>query len=1004
MKQSSLVIAILIIARFCAWSQPANDDCINAILLEDLSDWCSEVGFYSTVGATTSIEASACLPATGQDIWFRFTAIATNLNIRALGDVVDIYGVTAFSKGTLQRPGLALYSGTCENLQLIDCDLDNGDHIAEIYVDDVVPNGDYYLRVSSAPENVGTFQLCLSSFNLVPQPESDCPTGVVLCDKSSFFVPNIQGNGRIPNEVNTSCLTAEDNSAWYKWVAGSSGSLGFTITPNHPGDDIDFAVFEMPNGLNDCADMIEIRCMASGANGVNPFGPFVAAPIDQWDQCTGPTGLRVTENDFSEQAGCNENTDNNFVASFNMEEGKAYALVVLNFSATGHGFSLEFSGTGEFLGPTADFVTDDIDGTICFGEPVTFFDQSSFGNLAIRAWQWNFGENAIPQTGEGAGPHQVVYTSGGEKSIALTVESETGCLVTEIGSVIVEQPFDVLADITDQSCPESQDGRIELAISSGSNVTSIIWENGQTGPVLEDVDPGEYQVTITNFNGCDTTISFAVESPMPLEIEEIITRPSCGGGADGQITLNVNGQAPPFQFDFGTGFSPSNTASGLIADIYDIVIADDNGCITEVSVPLGEINIELDPDFDPITPPTCFGFNNGQVEIRISGGNGGYAFFYNGQIIPGDQNVFDNLSAGLFDLSIRDGSNCLGFVQLDIPQPDSLVVNLDTSDISCFGANDGQITPLVAGGTGTYSFNWPDIMVSDSVADGLSQGQYQLLVTDQNGCVANAEALITEPPPLGILIDSTLDNICFGQANGAIYFDGFGGSPPFQYSIDGNNFSETLAFQGLRAGTYTISIRDNRGCINTQEAMILEPEALLVDAGRDTSVNLGFSVQLLATHQPSGKPVDYQWQPEGDCSDCQFQEVMPLISTFYVVTIVDDDGCTASDSVEVAVFANRPVYIPNAFTPDGDGRNDRVTIYTGAAGQQVRGIRTFHIFDRWGEEVFEGRNLNLNDESVGWDGTFKGQPMNPGVFVYVAEVEFIDGSMLQFEGDITLIR
>ena len=1003
MKQL-LQVLFVIGLPILSWSQPGNDDCDRAITLENLTNWCSATGEFTNVAATRSVQdAPRCFGEASSDIWFRFEAPATNANIRVLGDVVDIYGVTAFSKGTLTNPALALYSGSCDDLELITCTQDDGDHIAEIFAEDLVPSGIYFLRVSTSAPNAGTFQLCVSSFNLVPDPISDCPTGVVLCDKSSFFVPNIQGNGNIENEVNTSCLTQENNSTWYKWVAGTSGTLGFTIVPNNPGDDLDFALFELPNGLNDCSGMIELRCMASGANGVGFGIPFIAAPFDQWDQCVGPTGLRAGESDVSELAGCNENTDNNFVSTINIEEGKAYALVVLNFSATGHGFSLEFAGTAEFLGPQADFVTDDLDGTICFGEPVTFFDQSSFGNLSIVEWQWNFGEGASPQTIMGPGPHQVRYTQGGVKSIALTVESETGCLVTEIGSLIVEEPFEVAADITDQTCPESVDGRIALDISSGSNVTSILWNNGLTGRLIENLEPGDYQVIIANFNGCDTMIPYTVESPMPLEIENIITRPSCGGGADGSITLNVIGQAPPFQFDFGNGFGSNNTASNLDAAIYEIAIMDDNGCITDLNVELGEINVDLDPNFDPIQPPSCYGFSDGQVEIRIEGGERPYALFYNGQIRMEDQNIFSNLPAGLFNLTVRDGGNCLGFIQLDIPQPDSLIINIDTVDISCFGADDGILTPQLFGGTPGYNYSW-NFGSTDSVVTSLSAGQYQLNVTDANGCSITAGAFVTEPAPLGIIIDSTRDAICFGDATGAIFFDGFGGSPPFQYSIDGSTFTDQLSFEGLTAGVYSVSIRDDRGCINMLESEIFQPDQLIVDAGMDTAIDLGFSTQLLATLQPLGKPVDFLWSPNGNCLDCPFNEVSPLRSTTYTVQIVDEDGCIAVDSVEVLVFANRPIYIPNSFSPNGDGFNDFLTVYGGIAVERVQGIRKLQIFDRWGETVFLGHDLTIGDENMGWDGNHRGQPMNPGVFVYLAEVLFIDGSILHFEGDVTLIR
>ncbi|NND07170.1 MAG: T9SS type B sorting domain-containing protein [Saprospiraceae bacterium] len=997
------LLGLMLMMAIGLFAQPGNDECIDAIELTNIANWCSDPAEFGTAGSSISVQDQPrCFGAGDGDVWFRFFSISTNLNIRVIGDIVDIYGVTEFSKGTLREPRLALYGGSCDALTLLTCDQDDGDHISEIYAENVVPNSEYYLRISGA--SPGTFQLCISSFNLVPEPNSDCGSGVVLCDKSSFFVPNISGDGEDGNEVNTSCLTSEDNSAWYKWVAGKSGSLGFVITPNNPGDDIDFAVYELPNGISDCGDKIELRCMASGANGnVEIFGGFVADPFVEWDECTGPTGLRIGDPDATEAPGCNTGVDNNFVSAIELVEGRAYALVVLNFSASGHGFSLDFGGTGEFLGPQADFSTDDPDGTICFNEPVFFFDESTFGDLAITQWDWNFGENAVPQTASGIGPHQVRYTGGGIKSIALTVESETGCLVTNIGTLIVEEPFNIKADVVHQSCPEVIDGTIALDIESGSAVTSILWSNGQTGRVISELMPGLYEATISNFNGCDTLLQFEVEAPLPLEINNIITRPSCGGNDDGSIALEVEGQAPPFLFDFddGNGFRLNNTRSGLVAGIYDVTIQDNSGCTTEVSVLLGEINVELDPTYSPTRPPTCFGFNDGQIEVRVVGGDLGYAYDWNvdGNYVP--DSIYTPVGAGTMLLRIRDQANCVGFLAFEVEQPDELQVFLDTVNISCFAAADGSIEPTVTGGTEAYDFTWSN-GTKDRVAVALDVGEYSVTVRDQNGCQTTANAFVAEPPLLDVLIDSTRDVLCFGDRSGQVFVSANGGNAPFSIAVDGGNFLDERNFTGLAAGAHIITVRDGRGCTIDRSFQILQPEPLIVEAGQDTTIDIGFVAQLLATHEPLGKPVSYQWSPPTDCN-CPVPQVKPVRTTTYEVTILDDDGCSVSDSVTVFVFLNRPVFIPNSITPNEDGFNDRLAVYGGNAVAQ-NGVKKLQIFDRWGEMVWEGKNLPLNDETVGWDGTYRGRPLNPGVFVYLAEVQFLDDSILTFEGNITLVR
>lgn len=1012
MKHLRLIILFLLPLGLLA--QPTNDECANAIELTDVNNWCSDAGAFNNSSATQSGQAAPrCLLSNGtfKDVWFTFNATGTDLNVRVIGLIDKEPG------GTMSNPEVSVYRGDCSSLTELGCNSDafNAGFV-ELLLDKITPGGTYFIRISGRNNSSGTFQLCVNSFNNVADPSSDCPTGVVLCDKSSFVVEALTSSGSIQDEADNTCLdrnnqfdsreNSELNSAWYKWVAGSTGTLTFTITPNNPADDIDFGVFELPNGLNDCGGKQLLRCMASGEQGGCDFSI--------WEPCTGPTGLRVSSSDDIETAGCNINdpcvplfvgqNDDNFVSAIQMEAGKAYALIVNNFTQSGSGFSIDFGGTGEFLGPEADFITDDLDGTVCFGDPVTFFDQSTFGDLNITSWNWNFGEGAVPQQATGPGPHRVDYTSGGIKSIALTVESETGCLVTTIGTVIVEDPFEIQADIVHQTCPESMDGSITLAVNSGSTITNIQWSNGRSGNALVNLAPGEYTAVITNFNGCDTMVTYNIEAPMPLEIEEIITRPSCGGGSDGSITLSISGQAPPFLFNFnrGGGFQSSNSLNGLPAGIYPIEIQDANGCITEVTVPLGEINIELDPDFNPVTPPTCFGFTDGVVEIRVINGQAPFTYDWNmdGNYVP--DNILSGVGAGPFFAGVRDAMNCLGFVALDISQPEELMVDLDTTDISCFGETDGLVTPVVTGGTSGYQYSWSN-GTTDSVADNLISGQYFLTVTDANGCQTAGAAFVDEPPELLITVDSTRDVICYGDRTGSVYFIGNGGSPPFTFSIDGSNFQEVSSFQNLPAGNYNLTIKDHRGCTQVADVEIRQPAPLTVNAGPDTTIDLGFTATLLASHQPVGKPVLYTWTPSEslDCDSCPFPVARPVTTTTYTVSVTDDAGCTAMDQVTILVFLNRPVFIPNSITPNGDGYNDKLAIYGGAAARLVRKIQ---IFDRWGEMVYEGQDLLLNDETQGWDGTYKGQTLNPGVFVYLAEIEFIDASILQFEGDITLIR
>ncbi|RMF20220.1 MAG: hypothetical protein D6765_17145, partial [Bacteroidetes bacterium] len=419
------MVLVWVLGAGGASAQPRNDACAEAVLLTNLQGWCSPEGAYHNRDAAGSPVKGDCFPSmfgSNPDVWFRFTAIGNTLHISVKGRMAE------GPKGSLERPQIALYEGGCGGRQ-VSCNSDNlGYGIVESFATDLVIGATYYLQVSGRNGSEGSFQLCINNFNAVPSPSSDCSSAVVLCDKEGFTVPSLTGAGRNRHELNGICLQEENSSSWYKWTCDQPGTLTFTLTPVNPSDDIDFAVFLLPDGLDGCPEKIPLRCMASGEN--------LNAPPSSWAACTGATGLRDGALDFEESAGCAFG-DDNFLAPLVMEAGKSYALVVQNFSRTGSGFSIEFGGTGTFVSPKAHFYLSKR--TIEVGQPLGLRDASTFPG-GIVGWDWNFGEGASPQKSSRQGPHKVVYRSPGKKSIRLTVATANGCQVTVVRTVTVVEP------------------------------------------------------------------------------------------------------------------------------------------------------------------------------------------------------------------------------------------------------------------------------------------------------------------------------------------------------------------------------------------------------------------------------------------------------------------------------------------------------------------------------------------------------------------------------------
>ncbi|MDX1912611.1 MAG: gliding motility-associated C-terminal domain-containing protein, partial [Saprospiraceae bacterium] len=236
-----------------------------------------------------------------------------------------------------------------------------------------------------------------------------------------------------------------------------------------------------------------------------------------------------------------------------------------------------------------------------------------------------------------------------------------------------------------------------------------------------------------------------------------------------------------------------------------------------------------------------------------------------------------------------------------------------------------------------------------------------------------------------------------------------GGTPPFIFSLSGNTGSANNQYTGLGAGDYVLAVEDVNGCSLDTMISISEPGQLTVQLGPDVEVNLGESATVAAQIVGTTGISSVEWNYAPGCDSlatfCETFTYQPFDSYRHRITVADSNGCVARDEVLVIVKKNRQVYVPNIFTPDGD-LNFSVGVFVGI---DVAKINYFNIFDRWGEQVY---HLNQYiptpgaepDATQSWDGRVRGDKAHNGVYVWYCEVEFIDGEVKLFKGDVTLIR
>jgi len=969
-------------------AQPANNECEGAIPIGNPNDYCSNVGQFTNVGATTSTygKAPCFADANGKDVWFVFTAVGSDATITVRGNRAQ--------GGTLARPEMALYTNGCGGtISELRCESDSqNDGILELYRGGLTIGASYLIRVQGRSAATGTFQLCINNYNPPVEPGSDCSSASILCDMSSFAIQKVTGIGSNADEADNTCLDQDNNgvdigpsessSTWFVWTAATSGTLTFVITPLNKTDDIDFALFELPNGVTNCGGKRLLRCVATA--------------------CQGPTGLNLTSNQTSEDINCNAGEDG-FVKFIDMEAGKSYGLLINNFSNTGNGFKMDFDGTGSFQGPQADFTVSDSNLTACVGQAISFTDATTFALGTIQKWEWKFGVGASIAEANTRGVHTVSYKTPGLKSIVLTVTSDKGCVTTIVKTIQVEccpDHFTTSGVANNITCPGADDGAINVTVSSAYPPYTFAWDSTRTSEDLTNLAAGTYTVTITDQATCDTTLTFDITGPPPVAFDTTITKPTCGGGMDGSITLTVTGGTPPYRFNWqNTGFNSNNILSNISRGDYTVVVRDSNNCDTTLIIALKELELQLSPLVNAVTPPTCNGGANGSIQVNVVNGFGPFQYDWRDGRGFQNANSLTGLRAGTYSMDVRDANLCVGSFTFNMEDFPALVLTFDSTNVSCNGETDGSATAIAAGGVGNFTYAWSNGQRTATISD-LADGNYTVIATDSNQCTITGTVTITEPAPVFVNVVSTEDLLCNGEKTGSITVAGTGGYTPYNFSINGGTLQPNSSFTQLGAGTYTITIEDVQGCRSTTTATLIQPPPLIVDAGLDTTIELGSSVDLQAIANAS---VNWQWTPSDrlSCSDCPNPTASPVNNTQYVVTISNGDSCRASDSLTVFISKNRPIFIPSAFSPNFDGANDFFTLFGGPAAEVIEKLL---VFDRWGNLLFEGSNIPLGQEQLGWNGTFNGKPMAPGVFAYMAKVRFIDSEVILYEGDVTIVR
>lgn len=634
---------------------------------------------------------------------------------------------------------------------------------------------------------------------------------------------------------------------------------------------------------------------------------------------------------------------------------------------------------------------------------------------AIQSIVWNTGQ---------MGP-AIGNLSPGEYIVTITADN--ACVT--IDTALVTSPDPILLDsvqVRRPVCPGDANGQISVFASGGTPPYSYSWAHlgmPTTNNPITSLVADDYTLVIFDANGCSSEqFVITVEDPPMIEVSfSNVTDTSCpdDNTCDAMATATASfsdGTTGDFIFTWASGEMTSggitstalqlcegpqtlNVISGLCGNNFDLTI--------DAPAP-----IVVATDIEPVS---CNGDADGTITIAPTGGTGPYDYFWVETSETTDN--INNLSAGPYTAVITDANNCTFTQTVVVDEPAPLTLAIDqvttTDQVTCAGDTDGVIAVNATGGNispaNPYQFLWSNNAVG-AINANLAAGTYTVTVTDFKNCMDDLSFTIGEPDPLVFSLEPIEPPLCFGDPTFIVIDTVFGGANnPFEeytFMVDNNGLSfPVIQPATVFAGDHVVTVEDINGCTEELDVTIASPGQIQIILPSPIVVELGDSTaQLLPTITPGGN-YTYQWTPADYLSSDTIRNpfIFPEQSLEYSLTVINENGCTASETVFVELDANRNVYIPNIFSPNGDGRNDDFAVF---ACLGVKTITSARLFDRWGGLLYEGTLLDpacLNGTRL-WDGSKNGETMPPGVYVYMIEIEFLDGVVLTYRGDVTLIR
>ncbi|HIA06187.1 MAG TPA: PKD domain-containing protein [Flavobacteriales bacterium] len=507
-------------------------------------------------------------------------------------------------------------------------------------------------------------------------------------------------------------------------------------------------------------------------------------------------------------------------------------------------------------------------------------------------WDDPLAQTTATATGLCAGTHCV------------TITDSAGCSASDCITITEPSAIVLVLTGTNLTCNLSCDGTADVAVVGGIPPYTYSWSpGGMTTPLIIGLCANTYVVTVTDNNLVVTVDSIVITEPTAIAIAMNGNDANCNGVCDGDASGALSGGTPPYTYLWDDPSAQTTaTAVGLCAATYTLTVTDTNGCIASNSITVSEpVAMILSTT---TTAATC-GQSDGSATVTVANGVPTFTYSWvDGQT----SSTATNLSAGAWQVVVTDADGCIDSVIASVSNTSGpVVVVSDSTDVTCFGACDGDATASASGGTAPYTYAWSPSGQTTITAALLCAGTHIVQVTDATGCTSSASLVIDEPANLvangTVLSDPNCNGSCDGVATVAVT----GGTAPYNYQWDDPLLQTGINATGLCAGSFSVVVTDANGCGAIGTVTLVEPLALSLSISTvDPGCNGGCNGTSLVIASGGVTPYSYTWS-NGDNT----AQADSLCANTYVITVTDANGCAA---IATATIGNPPVLAASILT------------------------------------------------------------------------------------------